>query len=248
MKSISRYLVVLLLLLLLVTVNIAFAQSSAKKYPLIKLAFDKEDVTVLPDGNFSGKAIMLLDCIAHKVPFKYEIYSVDWVKAQYLFKMGNFNILPFVSKNDARDKYAVFSDPVFSENFVLVFSKVRNREENLATDIKKLVSLINRKNYKVAVKYGSAEHLYLTNLGIYNVIASNSLAEMTSLLLNGGVNLFVEVLDEVTRYEKAHNIEFTKRFLTKIPKGFYINKDFLNHYPDFLSKFNNSLRMCNRIK
>ncbi len=248
---IGRILLALLCLWWSISVQAKVIAAPAPKvvsYPVIKVALDQEMVQITHTANsddkvMRGPVITNLDCIAKRVPFKYEVYTADWTRAQYLFKNHVFDMI-IASKNDVRDTFASLSTPLVQESFVFVFDPNSFVREVLPADLNALVRIIKQRNYSVAIKLGSAEAEMLKKLGITNLRDAKDVDEMASIQKERLVDVFVNDLALVQAYEKQHNVQFKKRFIANIPKGYYVHKKLLQAYPEILTDINKALQHC----
>jgi hypothetical protein len=224
-----------------------YASDVSDNYLNLNFGFDSLNLMPNEKSYIYGEVVDNFNCISLKTPFKYDMFQGNWSRIQYLFKNGKLDVL-YASKNKIRDKYATFTGTITKEHFVIVFKRDAFNHKNIPTDLDGIVDLLNRRNYRVGIKLGSAEALKLMNHNFSNFLGVYSLSEMITMLNDGLIDAFVIELKTIDEYEKKFDDGFQKRYIFTIPKGFYIHNDFLKKYPKFLTNFSRGLKQCNLLK
>ncbi|MCX7720447.1 MAG: transporter substrate-binding domain-containing protein [Dictyoglomus thermophilum] len=108
-KGFKNFLILLLLIPLLVSFN-ANAQDS------LKILIDKDypPFTYIDEkGNLVGISVEFWNLWSKKTGVKVELFPMEWEKAQESLVKGNFDAIDTIFKTSEREKYLVFSKPIF---------------------------------------------------------------------------------------------------------------------------------------
>jgi len=108
-KDFKIFLFLLLLISLLVSFN-ANAQNP------LKVLIDKDypPFTYIDEkGNLVGISVEFWNLWSKKTGIKVELFPMEWEKAQESLVKGNFDAIDTIFKTSEREKYLVFSKPIF---------------------------------------------------------------------------------------------------------------------------------------
>ncbi|MGN1392579.1 MAG: hypothetical protein ACI4V7_00835 [Succinivibrionaceae bacterium] len=216
----------------------------AENTSIIKVAFNSERINRDKDGKLFGPVIEQFDCVTKKLGLKYEILDVSWNQAQFLFKQKKLDMLPYSLYGSRRNNYATFSKIIHDEKFVLTFSDKYVKNRVIPVGIEKLVKMLIKRNYRVAGKLSSPSTIKLEEMGVKSIKAVQNLKDMIIMQEKGFVDVFIVDLDTIRDYEKENGVEFIKRWAFNIPRGYYVNNNYIALHPDIMVNLNKALDKC----
>ncbi len=132
----------LILILLLITLQV-YAQD------FIKIVIDKDypPFTYIDEkGNLVGISVDFWKLWSEKTGIKVELFPMEWEKAQTMLLKGRFDVIDTIFKTPEREKYLIFSKPIFR-----ITSSIYHK-----VGMPKIFSLKDLTPYIVGVKRGDA--------------------------------------------------------------------------------------------
>jgi polar amino acid transport system substrate-binding protein len=192
--------------------------------------------------SLNQKGLPYLECAFTKLDISKDITSMPWARAQLVTEHGEYDGFFMASRNDKRDRYAVLSEPFFNIDWVYVVKK----ENDLTPDNPKFLQGV------FAANRGSARNTWLQDKRDRGLIAQeivtppNTLQSLVMLAF-GRVDVVLENNENLRSFFERTDYsasDFETYIARTIPVGIYFNKDFLKSHPDFLDKFNVSIKAC----
>ncbi len=92
--------------------------------PVVKMVADPWPPWIVPQGNGkpSGFAIDIVDEIFTRLKIKNEITIVPFKRGLKMVEEGDADLAIFVSKNEQRSRYMIFTEPIEETQFLLYYS------------------------------------------------------------------------------------------------------------------------------
>lgn len=214
------------LVLIICSCNFAVAKTIKVGYPEFK------PYTYTENGVAKGIGIDAIKKIAIQLKVNAEIYPIETYGNGFTrLKKGKLDAVLLASQNSERDKIAVFSQPITSNDWS--WFSLPNKS-------------LTRPNIrtKVATYLRANTHTWLIKNNFEFISATTDVSAMLRQLDKGRVDtIFVSeqvLLHELERLGKPqHSLTITKE-VTK-PFGIYVAKPFLKLNPDFMTQLNNSI-------
>lgn len=214
------------LVLIICSCNFAVAKTIKIGYPEFK------PYTYTENGVAKGIGIDAIKKIAIQLKVNAEIYPIETYGNGFTrLKKGKLDAVLLASQNSERDKVAVFSLPITSNDWS--WFSLPNKS-------------LTRPNTrtKVATYLRANTHTWLIKNNFEFISATTDVSAMLRQLDKGRVDaIFVSeqvLLHEIERLGKPpHSLTITKE-ITK-PFGVYVAKPFLKLNPDFMTQLNNAI-------
>ena len=151
------------------------------------------------DGKLTGFHIELIQNTADSISLPVKFESIPWKRAIQMLKNGERDALSYVSKNAAREKYALFlTDNILSEtDYHFVINKSRNAEIIFNGNPKDLSS------YTIGIQRGYVYSEEFDASIFKNTVYFNSVKQMTSLISTNRIDLGILASEEY-RSQKDH--------------------------------------------
>lgn len=195
--------------------------------------------SILPvaDNTFTGESVKTIRCAFKSLPYQLTIKVMPWKRAQLTVQRGLADGFFSASKNDVRDEFAVFSEPIADQRWQWYFSKNSKIKPNQkgfeqtavigALNGSLMKTWLSDNNYKLGINAQSSKALLKSLIaGRIDAILANK--KVMSSLMN-------EELPNIASVE--HSVR---------PLGVYFSKSFIKQYPDFLSSFNKHVKQCRK--
>lgn len=195
-----------------------------------------------PGTSLNDKGMPFIACAMKKMGRPYSVKEVPWARAQLETKKGIFDGFFMATKNDKRDRYAVFSEPFMKIRWLYVVRK----DSAITPDDPDFSDRI------CAANNGSSRHTWLTKKFNQKVLARKIVGTTDSkrtikMLQLGRVEVALENeshLKDVFK-ELAISPSGFKTFVARErPMSVYFGKAFLKSEPEFLDTFNKNIRAC----
>jgi len=195
--------------------------------------------SILPvaDSTFTGESVKTIRCAFKSLPFQLTIKVMPWKRAQLTVQRGLADGFFSASKNEARDKFAIFSEPIADQRWQWYFkknSKIKPQQEGFensavigALNGSLMKTWLNENDYKIGINAQSSEALL-----------NSLLADRIDAILANE-----KVMNALMREEFAY-IESSEHSVR--PLGVYFSKAFAKQHPDFLPNFNKQVRQCRK--
>lgn len=192
------------------------------------------------DGEMKGRGIEKIKCIMREMKQPYQFTMTKWDNAQLLVEVGTQHGFFLASRNDVRDKYAVFSQPILEQKWSW-FSLSDSIDVNQA---------MFKQQVEVAALFGSNKWFWLHNQGYLANKKPRSVKAMLELLISGDVGAILGNDDVVEQTIKKMGLSYraiSKTLVKRKPLGVYFSKTFSKKYPRFLPEFNLAIKRCKSI-
>lgn len=197
------------------------------------------DSPILPIANasFSGEAVDTIRCAFKALPYQLKIKVMPWKRAQLTVQQKLADGFFSASKNQSRDRYAIFSEPIADQVWQWYFKAENNitpTVEGFKTNAKigalngsLMKTWLNENNYKLGVNAQSSEALLKSLLN----------GRIDAILANKKV--MASLMDD--ELSSIKSVEHSVR-----PLGVYFSKAFIKQHPEFLTRFNKRVRQCRK--
>lgn len=193
--------------------------------------------TLTDDGVVTGSAINIVECAMKELNRAHSINVLPWVRAQKLVEQGEFAAFFVASQNEARNKYATLSTPLFDSSWVWFLPKTSTLDPSSQAFIDQasvggvfgtnMYSWLKKDFEHVVIKTGADELFRLL-----------SVDRLDAVLLTKPM-----FIDSVKRLGLQES-NFRSVVAKERPLGVYFSNDFLAKNPEILSRFNHSVKTC----
>lgn len=188
--------------------------------------------------TIAGLAVNRLKCVLRQLEQPYQITMMNWEDAQLAVQSAQQHAFFVAEQTTARDKYAVFSSPLIYHQWAWYFS-------NSLKDIE--LTTTTKLKWQVAAKFGTGKWFYLQENGFNSDKKPRNIKALTNMLIHNEVDaILVDELAmqiELKALDMRHNSFRTSTMASK-PLGVYFQKSFINKYPGFLERFNQTIAEC----
>jgi len=109
------------------------------------------------NGKLAGLQVQLLKLIEQEIGCRFEFHKMNWLDSVQAIKSGQLDFIGNASKNEERQKFAIFSDP-YRQDLVVLYIRSENKRQygNLS-----LADLFTNHQFKLGMVKGS---VYAGNL------------------------------------------------------------------------------------
>ena len=188
-------------------------------------------------GVIQGSGIEKLKCILKSMKQPYLFSMNQWNEAKNLLDQGSHHGFFLSQRNEKIDKYAVFSAPIIEEDWAW-FS---------FSDLLDVSSLKFKSNTEITAIFGSKSWFWLIENGYRVSKKPRTVSAMLDLMIGGDARIIFG--NEKLINEEIKKMELTYQVVSKVkaksnPLGVYFSKNFIKKYPQFLTKFNNTIKSC----
>lgn len=191
------------------------------------------------NGKLVGKSIEVVECVFEQLAIPYEITVLPWKRAERMVKVGSADGFFSASQSAERDVFAQRSVNIAPQNWVwytLAESDIHPERADFKATAKvagalgsNILSWLYAENYNVTAEVKTTESLIkMLKLNRIDAFMGNALV----------VNQILEKYDgegDVVTYSAS-----------SMPLGVYFSHQFLEPRPEFLEKFNHSVRECRK--
>jgi len=191
---------------------------------------DKDD---LPTGS----AVHIVECVMTSLNQPYEIKIFPWVRAQKLVEKGEFDAFFIASENNVRNQYAKLSAPLFDSSWIWFLSKTSTLDPFSDEFIR---------NASVGGVFGTNMHSWLQKEFEY-VVAKKEADELFELLAVARLDVLLltkPMFKDSIKRLGLNEGDFRSVVAKKRPLGVYFGYQFLEKNPNFLTRFNQSIKRC----
>ena len=193
---------------------------------------------MISNGELTGLAIERVKCALDQMDVHYEILLTNWSKAQLLTQKGEVAGFFVGSKNSAREVYATASMAVIENT--LAWYMLKNSLVNPANPADKIKA-------RYSAKFATSKWLELKRSN-FNVVKKPKNAEvLLDMLLTGDIDVALEyeaVFDHLIRERGLDKKSFRIVPIRSKENMVHFSNLFLSARPQFLNRFNASLKNC----
>jgi len=181
-------------------------------------------------GNFTGIVADLIALIEERLDIKIELVPTrDWKETLEYSKAGKVHIIPFLNQTEEREKWLIFTEPLFEDANVLITRQEHPFIGDLALQENKTM---------VLPKGTSIEERVKRDYPNINIITTNTEKEAFDLVLNGEAHMTLRSLTisaYTIRKENLFNLkvagrvkDYTNYLRIGVLKDYEILRDILN--------------------
>lgn len=195
---------------------------------------------MIENGEMSGVAVQRVRCALDSMGQPYELHMMDWSTAQLMTENGDMDGFFVGSRNSARDRFSVASEPVVSESLTWYMRKGMSIDP---------AEPEGRLSARYSAKFATSKWLLLHSEG-YNVVMKPRDAEsLLGMLINGDIDVALEY-DTIFEYY-IHKRGMDPADFRTVPydtnsMSVHLSHQFDAARPSFLPDFNMHLAHCLR--
>lgn len=195
---------------------------------------------MIENGEMTGVAVERVRCALDGMGQPYEFHMMDWSAAQLMTENGDMDGFFVGSRNSARERFSVASEPVVREALTWY---MRQGAVIDPTDPEERLSA------RYSAKFATSKWLLLHREGFNVVMKPRDAESLLAMLVNGDIDVALEYDVIFEFYIRARGMEPTD--FRQIPHetntmSVHFAKRFQNSRPSFLAAFNAQLTQCMR--
>lgn len=206
------------------------------------IAANEVKFVVNPVVSFNDTGKTFIACALKKMGWSYTITGRPWARAQLETKEGIFDGFFVATKNDKRDRYAVFSEPFMKLKWLYVVRK----DSAITPDDADFNDRIRGANI------GSTRHTWLMKKFkqkalTRKIVGTKNFKGTMKMLQLGRIDVALENhlnLRDVFKESSFSPSDFKTFVAREIPMAVYFGKAFLKREPEFLDLFNKNMKAC----
>jgi polar amino acid transport system substrate-binding protein len=210
---------ILLFLLLSITLRAATVKVLVEHWPPWEIAYDENRTKV--EG---GLAVELTQELLNRLNLQMELETVPWKRALSNLEKGYADLIPFIAKSPEREQYILFSEPVYEDPIILVYSSDKFDDfswNNLDDLDNRVVGTVRGYTYGEAWNSKVNSQTIITDESVSDLVCLKKLlAGRTDFALQF-YSVLMNLKDEISDYDK---IKYSLKPLRKNVLRFGVSK------------------------
>ncbi|MEI6893170.1 MAG: transporter substrate-binding domain-containing protein [Colwellia sp.] len=188
--------------------------------------------------TIAGLSVNRLKCVLRQLEQPYQLTMTSWKNAQLLVQDGQQHGFFVAEQSKARDKYAIFSEPLIFHQWRWYFSDNLNNID---------LTSEQTNQWQVSAEFGSNKWFYLHEQGFNVEKKPRNINALLDMLIHNEVDaILVDGIAMQIALKEQGMLSNSFRSQTMATKalGLYFHRNFIKKYPMFLSKFNQTITSC----